>query len=73
LNADRTPEALAAAQRAVGLDARYADAFLPLGISLIASGDRPGGVKALRRGLVLLEEPDRANDLIAKNLDPTDP
>ena len=73
LNADQIPGALAAAQRAVTLDARYADAFLPFGISLIASGDKAGGVKALRRGLVLLEDADRANSLITEHLDPTDP
>lgn len=73
LQADRTPEALAAAQRAVTLDPRYADSFLPYGISLIASGDRANGVVALRRGLLLLEEPERANRLIAQHLNPTDP
>ena len=73
LQGNRTADALAAAQRAVGLDPRYADAFLPYGISLIASGDKANGVIALRRGLLLLEEPDRANRLIAQHLDPTDP
>lgn len=73
LNADQIPAALAAAQRAVSLDPRYADAFLPFGISLIASGDKAGGVKALRRGLVLLEDADRAAELITEHLDPTDP
>ena len=32
-----------------------------------------GGVKALRRGLVLLEDAARATNLIAEHLDPTDP
>lgn len=73
LQGDRTPEALAAAQRAVTLDPRYADAFLPYGISLLASGDRANGIVALRRGLLLLEEPDRANRLIVQHLEPTDP
>lgn len=73
LNADKIPAALAASQRAVSLDPRYADAFLPFGMSLIASGDKAGGVKALRRGLVLLEDPDRATSLISQHLDPTDP
>ena len=57
----------------MSLDPRYADAFLPYGISLLASGDRANGVVALRRGLLLLEEPDRANRLIVQHLDPTDP
>jgi hypothetical protein len=73
LQADRTAEALAEARRAVGLDPRYADAFLPLGIGLLASGDRPNGVRMLRRGLILLEEPDRAKRLITQHLEPTDP
>jgi membrane-associated protease RseP (regulator of RpoE activity) len=73
INAHDIPAALAAAQRAVTLDARYADAFLPFGISLLANGDKPGGVKALRRGLVLLEDADRAETLIAEHLNPTDP
>jgi len=73
LQADRDADAVAAARQAVALDARYADAFLPFGIALLATGDKPGGVKALRRGLVLLEEPDRADQLIAQHLDPTDP
>jgi tetratricopeptide (TPR) repeat protein len=64
LQEDRVPEAVAAGQTAVGLDPRYADAFLPLGIALLAAGDKTNGVKALRRGLVLLEEPDRADRLI---------
>lgn len=68
-----TAGALASAQRAVSLDPRLADAFLPFGISLLASGDRAGGVKALRRGLVLLDDPDRATTLIAEHLNPTDP
>jgi tetratricopeptide (TPR) repeat protein len=73
LRAGRTPEAVAAAQRAVTLDPRYPDAFLPLGIGLLGSNDRAGGVKALRRGLVLLEEPDRADRLIAQHLVRADP
>ena len=73
LQLDRTADALAAARRAVALDPRYAEGFLPFGIALIASGEKPAGVKALRRGLVLLEEPDRADRLIAQHLDPTDP
>ena len=73
LQGDRTVNALAAAQRAVTLDPRFADSFLPYGISLLASGDRANGIVALRRGLLLLEEPDRANRLIVQHLDPTDP
>ena len=73
LQEDRVPEAVAAGQTAVGLDPRYADAFLPLGIALLAAGDKANGVKALRRGLVLLEEPDRAQRLIRAHLERADP
>jgi tetratricopeptide (TPR) repeat protein len=73
LQADRAPQALAAARRAVALDPRYADAFVPYGMSLLASGDRANGVVALRRGLLLLEEPERADRLISEHLNPTDP
>jgi hypothetical protein len=57
----------------VSLDPRYADAFLPFGIALLAGGEKAAGVRALRRGLILLEEPERADQLIAQHLDPTDP
>ncbi len=73
LQADRVPDAIAAGQTAVKLDPRYADGFLPLGIALLAGGDRVAGVKALRRGLVLLEEPDRASRLIRAHLHRADP
>jgi tetratricopeptide (TPR) repeat protein len=73
LQGDRVTEAVTAGQTAVKLDPRYADGFLPLGIALLASGDRAGGVKALRRGLVLLEEPDRAARLIRVHLQRADP
>lgn len=73
LRAGRPPQAVAEARRAVALDPRYADAFLPLGIGLLAAGDRAAGVRMLRRGLILLEEPERASRLIARHLDPADP
>jgi tetratricopeptide (TPR) repeat protein len=73
LREDKTADAVAAGQKAVGLDNRYADAFLPLGIALIADGDKVNGVKALRRGLILLEEPDRADRLIRQHLEKADP
>lgn len=70
---DRAADSVAEAQKAVRLDPRYADGFLPLGIALLATGDKPNGVRFLRRGLLLLEEPDRASRLISEHLDPTDP
>lgn len=73
LRADRVAEAVTVAQSAVALDPRYADAFLPLGIALLAAGDKANGVKALRRGLVLLEDAERANRLIGAHLVRADP
>lgn len=73
LRQDRWEPAIAEGQRAVRLDPRYADGFLPLGIGLLAVGDKANGVRMLRRGLILLEEPERAGRLIAQHLDPTDP
>jgi hypothetical protein len=72
LRVDRVADAVASAQRAVSLDTRYPDAFLPLGIALLSSGDKPGGVKALRRGLILLEETDRVPAML-RRLDRADP
>jgi tetratricopeptide (TPR) repeat protein len=73
LKLDRPAAAVAAGRTAVGLDPRYADAFLPLGIALLAEGQKATGVKMLRRGLILLDDPARAERVIARRLDPTDP
>lgn len=73
LRAERGDLAVPAAQRGVALDRYYADAYLPLGIALLGLEQRAPGVKALRRGLILLEDAERANRLIATYLNPTDP
>jgi hypothetical protein len=73
LRQDRWEAAIAEGQRAVRLDPRYADGFLPLGVGLLAVGDKPNGVRMLRRGLILLEDAARADRLIAQHLNPTDP
>lgn len=69
----RPAEAAAAAGEAVRLDKRYAEGFLPLGIALLGQGNRADGVKALRRGLLLLEDSERAARLIRTHLEPADP
>lgn len=71
--AERTDEAIAAAQASVALDKRYADAHIPLGIALLAKGSRVPGIRALRTGLLLLDDNDRAAPLIEEHLDPADP
>lgn len=73
LRAQLTPRAVAAGQRAVRLDQYFADGYIPLGIALLDRDQRAPGVKALRRGLILLEDRDRASRLISAYLNPTDP
>ncbi|MEQ9336114.1 MAG: PDZ domain-containing protein [Miltoncostaeaceae bacterium] len=70
----RLPEkAVGAAQRAVRLDRFYPDGYIPLGISLLGQDQRRPGVQALRRGLILVDDADRAQRLISAYLNPTDP
>ncbi|MGD9694820.1 MAG: tetratricopeptide repeat protein [Thermoleophilia bacterium] len=73
ISLQRYPEAVASAARAVRLDPRYADAFLPYGIALAKTGDRAGALKALRRGLILLDDAQRAATVISEDLNPLDP
>ncbi len=73
LRAERSADAVTAGRRAVSLDRHYADGYLPLGIALLDQKQRQPGVQALRRGLILLEDADRANRLITTYLNPTDP
>lgn len=73
LQLNRNPDALAAATRAVIIDPNYADGQIPYGIALIAGGDRVTGVKALKRGVLLLDDAERAARIIRDNLDPADP
>lgn len=73
LRAELGAKAVTAAQRAVTLDRFYADGYLPLGIALLGLDQRKPGVQALRRGLILLDDADRAQRLITAYLDPSDP
>lgn len=73
IRAEINDEAARAAQRSIGLDQRYADAHLPHGIAQIALDNRAGGIRALRTGLLLLDEEDRAARLIDRHLEPIDP
>ncbi len=73
LRAELYEEGAKAAQRSIGLDPRYADAHLPHGIAQIALENRAAGVRALRTGLLLLDEEDRAERLIERHLEPIDP
>jgi tetratricopeptide (TPR) repeat protein len=69
-NADR---ALDAANRAVALDRRNEEGHIARGLALLALGRRADGVVALRRGLLLLSDPDRARQIIRDSLEPNDP
>lgn len=73
IGAERFPEALAAADRAVKLDPRFADAHIPRGIALLKSGQTPPGLIALRRGLLDLADVERVQRLIDEHLEPADP
>jgi tetratricopeptide (TPR) repeat protein len=73
LRARLTERAVAAGQRAVRLDQFFADGFIPLGIALLETDQRSPGVQMLRRGLILLDDADRAARLIVAYLNPTDP
>ena len=71
---DRTAERRTAARSAPSRSTRATrTGSCRYGIASWRPATAPAGVKALRRGLVLLEEPDRADQLIAQHLDPTDP
>jgi hypothetical protein len=69
----RAPEALDAANRAVALDRLNEDGHIARGLALIASKRAPEGVTALKRGLLLLSDPERARQLIKDSLEPNDP
>ncbi|MEW6583089.1 MAG: PDZ domain-containing protein [Actinomycetota bacterium] len=71
--AARAPEALDAANRAVSLDRLNEDGHIARGLALIAAGRAPDGVQALKRGLLLLNDGDRARQLITDSLEPNDP
>lgn len=73
LRAERGEDAVAAGTRAVQLDRQYADGYLPLGIAHLGLSQRAPGLQALRRGLILLDDDNRAARLITTYLNPTDP
>lgn len=73
LRAGLGERAVEAARRAVRLDQFFPDGYIPLGIGLLGLEQRRPGVQALRRGLLLLDDPARAQRLIERYLNPTDP
>ncbi len=73
VRATKPAEAVVAARAAVSLDPTYDNAQVAQGIALIASGSKAAGVKALRRGLILTNDPQRAQTVIDEYLEPNDP
>ena len=69
----RATEALDAANRAIALDRALEDGHIARGLALIALDRKPEGVQALKRGLLLLNDADRARQLIKDSLEPNDP
>ena len=62
--------AIAAATTASTLDTKYEDGPLALGLAQIAAGQKAQGVASLKRGLLLISDQARADQLIAENLEP---
>ena len=52
------------------LDTKYEDGPLALGLAQIAAGQKAQGVASLKRGLLLMSDQARADQLIAENLEP---
>ena len=62
--------AIAAAITAATLDTKYEDGPIALGLAQIAAGQKAEGVASLKRGLLLMSDQKRADQLIAENLEP---
>jgi Flp pilus assembly protein TadD len=73
LGANNFTEALAAADVAVALDPRYEEARIARGIALIGLTRTAEGVADIKRGLLLLADPVRAEQIIASSLEPYTP
>jgi tetratricopeptide (TPR) repeat protein len=64
--------ALEPARAAATLDPGYADAKIAEGIALIRNAQRARGVVALRQGLILTDDPNRAKQILDQYLEPND-
>lgn len=62
--------AIAAATEAARLDPNYEDGPVALGLALIATGQKAKGVAELKKGLLLMSDQKRADQLITENLEP---
>jgi tetratricopeptide (TPR) repeat protein len=73
VRADSPQDALAAADQSIELDGAYEDGYLARGLALLAASRRAEGLRALRTGLLLLPDRNRAKQIIITNLEPNDP
>ncbi len=73
LKADRFAEALAAADASIAADPRYEEARIARGVALIGLGRAAEGVAELKRGLTLMDNPARAQQIITASLEPNTP
>ena len=62
--------AVTAATAAMTLDTKYEDGPIALGLAQIAAGQKATGVANLKKGLLLMTDQKRADQLIAENLEP---
>lgn len=70
LRADRYAEAYAAGQLAIAIDSRYAEGHIATGIAHIALKRKAAGVAEIRKGLVLMDDPARRQQMIDRYLVP---
>ena len=70
LGADQFAEALATADTAIARDPRYEEARVARAIALFGLGRKAEGVADLKRGLVLMDDPARAQKFITDFLEP---
>lgn len=73
IRASQPAPSLEPGRAAAQIDADYADAKVAEGIALITNRARARGVVALREGLVLTDDPARAQQIIDQYLEPNDP
>ena len=62
-----------AADAAILLDPRYEEARIARGVALIGLTRTAEGIADLRRGLLLLADPVRAQQIITSSLEPNTP
>jgi len=73
LKVDRFAEALSAADAAIAQDPRYEEARIARGVALIGLRRAPEGVAEIKRGLTLMDNAARAQQIITSSLEPNTP